>query len=183
MAGREREYERLPGRGMRRGSALQVIATFSRLWLGKDHLLLVDSNGFVETYKRFSFRDIQAITLTQTRRRAILNAIFLSCAVFCGLFILLDHAAITVVFGGLLALFVLLAMINSLSAPTCRCHLTTAVQTDELPSLRRLARANRVLSRLRPLIAAAQSEAAEQGKNAPRVSVAVPLTEAQGPSS
>jgi hypothetical protein len=55
MAGREREYARLPGRGMRRGSALQVIATFSRLWLGKDHLLLVDSNGFVETYKRFSF--------------------------------------------------------------------------------------------------------------------------------
>ena len=183
MAGREKEYERLPGRGMRRGATLQVSATFSRLWLGKDHLLLVDSNGFVETYKRFSFRDVQAVILTRTSRRAILNAIFLWCVVLCGLFILLDNEVVTVVFGGLAALVVLLAVINSLRGPTCRCHLTTAVQTDELPSLRRVPRANRVLSRLRPLIAAAQSEAAHQLESAPRLSVAKPLAEAQPPLS
>ena len=181
MAGREKEYERLPGRGMRRGAILQVVATFSRLWLGKDHLLLVDSNGFVETYKRFSFRDVQAVTLTRTTRRAILNAISLSCAVLCGLFILLGNEVVTVVSGGLAALLVLLAVINSLRGPTCRCHLTTAVQTDELPSLRRVPRANRVLSRLRPLIAAAQSEAAQQWESAPRVSVAKPLAETRPP--
>jgi hypothetical protein len=179
MASHEKEYERLPGRGRRRGAALQVIATFSRLWLGKDHLLLVDSNGFVETYKRFSFRDVQAVTLTRTARRAVLNAIFLSCAALCGLFILLGNEVVTVVFGGLAALFVLLAVINSLSGPTCRCHLTTAVQTDELASLRRVTHANRVLSRLRPLIAAAASEAAQQWESAPRVSVAKPIGETQ----
>ena len=182
MADREK-YERLPGRGVRRGSTLQVIATFSRLWLGKDHLLLVDSNGFVETYKRFSFRDVQAVTLTRTTRRTILNAIFLSCAVLCGLFILLGNEVVTVVFGILAALLVLLAVINSLRGPTCRCHLTTAVQTDELASLRRVHRANRVISRLRPLIAAAQSETAQQWESVPRISVAKSLAETQPPSS
>jgi hypothetical protein len=137
----------------------------------------------VETYKRFSFRDVQAVTLTRTSRRAILNAIFLSCVFLCGLFILLDNEMVTVVFGGLAALFVLLAVINSLGGRTCRCHLTTAVQTDELPSLRRVPRANRVLSRLRPLIAAAQSEAAHQLESAPRLSVAKPLAETQPPLS
>jgi hypothetical protein len=74
-------------------------------------------------------------------------------------------------------------VINSISGPTCRCHLTTAVQTNELPSLKRVARANRVLSRLRPLIAAAQSEAAQQWESAQKVSVAEPLAKAQPPLS
>jgi hypothetical protein len=44
------------------------------LWLGEDHLLCVDSNGYAETYKRFYFRDVQAITdSAQTRRRVDLE--------------------------------------------------------------------------------------------------------------
>jgi hypothetical protein len=55
---------------------------------------------------------------------------------------------------------VLLAFLvaNLLLGPTCVCHLKTAVQTEELPSLRRLRRARKVLARLRPLIVAAQGE-------------------------
>lgn len=153
-----REYEKLPGQGLRRGGFLVVTATRSRLWLGGDHLLLVDSNGYQESYKRFAFRDIEAITLTRTRRRLILNVVFcIPLAIFAGLAAFIPSQATQIFFGSVALLFAILVLINSLRGPTCRCDLTTAVQTDELASLRRLSRANKVLARLRPLIHAAQN--------------------------
>src|SRR2546426_6411511 len=57
------EYLRLPGRGRPRG--LRALLTGpSTLWMGGDHLLAVDSNGWRETYRRFGYRDIQAILIT-----------------------------------------------------------------------------------------------------------------------
>ena len=57
------EYLRLPGRGRPRG--LRALLTGpSTLWMGGDHLLAVDSNGWRETYRRFDYRDIQAILIT-----------------------------------------------------------------------------------------------------------------------
>ncbi len=162
-----REYEKLPGRGLRRGGFMVVVATHSRLWLGSDHLLLVDSNGYQETYKRFAFRDIQAITLTRTRRRAILNAVFATPAVIFALLAAFNSSpAAQITFGSLALLFAILVLINSLRGPTCRCDLTTAVQTDELASLRRLSRANKVLARLRPLVLSAQNAPSTTAPNA-----------------
>lgn len=152
-----REYEKLPGRGLRRGGFLVVTATHSRLWLGADHLLLVDSNGYQESYKRFAFRDIQAITLTRTARRLILNVVLgFPLAVFGLLAAFIPSEVAQVIFGSLALLFAIAILINSLRGPTCRCDLTTAVQTDELASLRRLSRADKVLARLRPLIQSVQ---------------------------
>jgi hypothetical protein len=54
--------------------------------------------------------------------------------------------------------FSLVAVINSLYGPTCVCHVKTAVQTDELPSLRRLRQARNVLARLQPLITEPQGQ-------------------------
>ena len=41
---------------------------------------------------------------------------------------------------------------------TCRCLIRTAVQTEELPSLRRVRNADKVLARIRPLIESAQRQ-------------------------
>jgi hypothetical protein len=47
-------------------------------------------------------------------------------------------------------------MANLILGRTCRCFLRTAVQTEQLPPLDRVRRAQKVFARLRPLIAAAQ---------------------------
>ena len=69
----EKQYERLTR--ARRRQAGFVAATYIRtsLWLGKDHLLCIDSNGYSETYKRFYFQDIQAVSIRLTQRRQVWN--------------------------------------------------------------------------------------------------------------
>ena len=158
MAPKVKEYQRLPGVGPRKTGLVAVSATRSRLWLGNDHLLAVDSTGYTEEYKRFYFRDIQAVSLYQTRRGPVTNVI---CAAIGGLFYMFALAQS----GGLAAflwtiagLFLTVVLANSLAGPTCVAHIKTAVQTEELPSLRRVWQTRKILKRLRPLIAAAQGE-------------------------
>lgn len=153
MARAEKEYRKLPGRGSRRGTFL----TYSRLWLGKDHLLIVDSNGFAESYKRFYFRDIQALTVTRTSRRAQWN-IALGCgAALFGVFALASEEGALVFFAILAGLCVGGAIFNTVRGATCRVSLTTAVQSEQLPSLGRIPRARKILAQLQPLIRAAQT--------------------------
>ena len=78
-------YRKLPGRGNRRDGGF-IGGTFrqSRLWLGQDHLLSVDSTLSSQDLKRFYFRDIQAITVRRThtgRTWNIVNAVL--TAIFC----------------------------------------------------------------------------------------------------
>jgi hypothetical protein len=60
-------------------------------------------------------------------------------------------------------------VINNVLGPACKTYLRTAVQLEELPSLNRIGRTNRVLARIRPLISAvqgsmSQDEAAQRVK-------------------
>jgi hypothetical protein len=158
MAAKEQEYRRLPGRGVRRGAFLQVTATFSRLWLGRDHVLLVDSTGYSEDYKRFFFCDIQAIAITKTPRGRNWNVFFVAVALPAALLAAVAGPVGAVVFGIIAGALALMLLANVARGPTAICHLRTAVQTEELPSLNRLRRARKVLARIRPLIIAAQGE-------------------------
>jgi hypothetical protein len=158
MAATEREYRRLPG------AVHTGIAIRSRLWAGRDHLLAVYSSGYSENYKRFYFRDIQAVILRKTRTARTINEILTPLA--CIILALALSLSIAGGFDDGFAIFwwilgaVLLAFLvpNILMGPTCVCHLKTAVQTEELTSLRRLRRARKVLARVQPLIVAAQGE-------------------------
>lgn len=156
-------YQRLTRAGSRRAFSV-AFQSRSSLWLGTDHLLCIDSNRFVENYKRFYFRDIQAIIICKSNRRAIWNAI-LTVPVFGCLLGLLgtltssDHdnkefGSLVVL--GFLAIFLLVMLVNTLRGMGCNCYLRTAVQVEELPSLRRLPKTRKVMAKLRPLIAAAQ---------------------------
>src|ERR1700742_3857011 len=51
----------------RTGFSVAVLARTS-LWLGPDHLLRIESNGYSESYKRFYFRDIQGFIVQRTTR-------------------------------------------------------------------------------------------------------------------
>jgi len=161
----EKEYQRLSRAQRRPGVGLAVSAGFSSLWLGKDHLLTIESTGYTEEYKRFYYRDIQAITIRKTRRQAVLGIvmgiitlIFAMLGVYFGTTPGDDAGSIFcwIVAGVLGVLFV----INLAAGPTTTCYLRSAVQTEELPSLGRWRRANKALARLRPYIIAAQGELA-----------------------
>jgi len=160
MTTEDQEYVRLPGRG-------QTSSFFSRtrctLWLARDHLLQVElSAGYQESGRRFYFRDIQSLILVKTKRWQIINLIL---GTLTGGLLLLTAALAKATKGsggGEVALLIaggifgLILLVNLLAGPTCMCHLKTAVQEEELPSLRRLRRARKIIGRLQPLIEQAQ---------------------------
>ena len=77
MATKQKEYQRLPGQ-----SSFFIVGVRSKLYLAKDHLLRVNSNGWTENYRRFYFTDIQAIVvnLTDGRRLSGFVVHFILCA-------------------------------------------------------------------------------------------------------
>jgi hypothetical protein len=159
MAAKPKEYRRLPGSGQRKQGLVAFVSIRSRLWLGKDHILAIDSMRFSEDYKRFYFRDIQAVIIRKTHSGRIQNLVFGVLALpplgFC--FAQSDRGGVIacLVIAGV---FLACLLLNLLFGPTCHCDLQTAVQTERLPSLGRLWRARKVLARLRPLIAEAQGQ-------------------------
>jgi hypothetical protein len=185
MPAQPKEYRRLPGRGVRREGILSSAFTAkrSRLWLGRDHLLLVETQWFTEEYRRFPFRDLQAVIIRQTTRGKITNLVLGLLVLLFGLLGTLFATGGWLVFwlilAGVLLLFLLL---NALLGPTGFCHLRTAVQMEEMPSLRRVNRARKVMARVRPLIAEAQGQLAA-AEAPPLVAPAAGTPEAAAPAS
>ena len=142
-------YLRLPGSG--RG-----MIGIARLWLGPDHLLAVHSTGYSEDYKRFYFRDIQAIITRKTEFGKIVNAglVFLSMVFLAPA--LAATGALQLILGICAAISILAFLLNWWRGPTCVCHIRTAVQTEKLPSLNRLRTVRKVLGILRPMVEQAQ---------------------------
>ena len=141
-------YRRLPGKRRTLGGS-------STLWISEDHLLLVKSTRVAEQYRRFYFRDIQAVLIREKRfslKRNILDMVFWLGIVW----IYLAHAPLTALFGAAVLLY------KRFSGPYCVCHIQTAVQTKPLPSLYRLRVAEEVLNRIAPLIESAQAREVEE---------------------
>jgi hypothetical protein len=172
MQNTPKPYCRLPGTGFRRelpGWAIVllffIIGIFAllfrgrrvQLWLGDEHLLLVEWDGYREYYKRFDYRDIQAFIVRKTFEGKIINGILIVISTFFW-GIALISPEVRVAFLILAGIMGLLLLANILSGPTCECRVCTAVQTELLPSLGRLSRARKVLDRIRPFIVAAQGQ-------------------------
>ncbi|MDQ3624821.1 MAG: hypothetical protein M3463_20460 [Verrucomicrobiota bacterium] len=152
-------YQRLPGSGLR-----AVLSTRSTLWLAPDHLLSLDRTVGSESYRRFYFRDIEALVIRRTNTGLIRNWTYLGLALLCGLPLLgaglwaPDQTGWFVAASVASGFWLLLLLINALRGPTCRTHIRTAVQIEELPSLGRLSTAIRTIARIKPLIEEAQGE-------------------------
>lgn len=176
-------YRKLPGRGMRREGnfIISVSAHRSALWLGADHMLLVDSTIASQDLKRFYFRDIQAITVRKTHSGRTLNIVMtILTAIMCGFALAVNDSA------GRIALFVIgsifgtTVLVNSLFGPTCETHLQTAVQREQLPSLCRLRNARKVLRILRPLLEQAQGQiSTEEARARATTLTAAPIAHAR----
>lgn len=152
----EPEYQRLTRAQTNSAFAVAVVSRTS-LWLAPDHLLLISTNGYAETYKRFYFRDIQALITQRTAANTIFNIVLAVPFVLAVAFgLVVPQAGGKIFLLSLAGLLALLALINLVRGQTCRCFLRTAVQTEPLLSLKRVRGAEKVFNQLRPLIVAAQ---------------------------
>jgi len=158
-------YRKLPG--TRRGFIQK-----SSVWAGPDHLLLVRGSRFRDEYKRFYYRDVQAMAVARaprfhvsTRMAAMAVACWVAFAVIQILprlssgFESIGLVAMAVAAETGLTLFgiVLVAVWAYVSGrQSCRCRIYTAVSADELPSVYRLWTARKFLAAVEPLIAQTQ---------------------------
>lgn len=148
---------RLPGRRLDGTSS-------GALWLTSSHLLQVQ-NGFTrESYRRFAYRDIQALGLRRTSRGVVYNLILGGMVLLFTILAALVFSASTWaagVFGGIAVFFLLLMVFNILRGPTVRCDLRTAVGLYPLPSLGRMRPARRALELIRQRVEAVQGALSE----------------------
>jgi len=167
-----KRYQRLPGTGYRRlVPAWAMLLLFFvigifvlllrgrrvQLWLGNDHLLVVDWDGYREYYKRINYCDIQSMVIHRTMEGKIVNALLGAIVpLFVAFGLTAGEMAVTVALLIIAAFFGVILLANFLAGPTCRAQLRTAVQTEQLHSLTRLRTAHKVLDRLRPLVVAVQ---------------------------
>jgi hypothetical protein len=148
----KRPYRRLRGRGRRTSGCVAVGAPIHTIWLADDHLLLRESvYGMSESYKRFYFRDVQAIIVRRSPRWIAWIAIWMF---LCLVFIFCYGVAHKQGWGWpfLSGLCFLLAVVQLARGPTCVTHLVTAVQRELLGSLNTVRKARRALKTLVPLI-------------------------------
>ncbi len=149
-------YSRLPG--VRRG-----LIRKAALWEGSDHILSVTGTRFSEQYRRFYYRDIQALVVQRRARSGSIGA-WLLVIVLGALFALVGHfaAAATAwlrisswIASSLLFLYLVSRLIISLKY-SCRCYVQTAVTWEELPSLYRIWNTRKTLERMRGRIMESQ---------------------------
>src|SRR2546425_13007038 len=108
------EYMRLTRSRPRRGSFFSGLATSSSLWLGKDHLLNIDSNRFSEQYKRFYFRDIQAIATVRNKRREAWNILLTLFVLSSLLFVVAGTPRVA---GAWALIFLIMLLVNNVLGP------------------------------------------------------------------
>ena len=154
MARNTSGYKRLPGRG-------STLAGYHRMWLGDDHVLLVKSGTMNETYRRFFFADIQAITLRRTDFGKYLNGAFGFMFFVFALIALQVSGAGGIALWCLAAPFLLMLVTNLAQGPTCATYIKTAVQNERIHALGRVRTANKFRDHVRPLISATQASLTE----------------------
>lgn len=136
------------------------LGTYTSLWLGSDHLMIVTSTGYGESYARLQLRDVKGFFITKSDRRMWWRLVWAVPATIC-----LIIAVVAVVNGEVpvfSAIFFALTgtglVWNEIMGPGCHAFVVTGVQTAKLPSMVRQKKARRVLGRLQPLIEAAQAD-------------------------
>lgn len=137
-------YKKIGGGG--RSGRLAV--TQDSLWRGADHLLVVERDSYNETYKRFYFSDIESISIRRTKRQMhymIIFSIILALLTWVALVTTGFERGFTIFW---IIFFLVPFLYNLFRGPTCVTQITTAVQKEELPALRRVRKAERILAEI-----------------------------------
>ena len=157
-----KDYIRLPGIKRKTG------AGFAKLYLGKDHLLLVNSEFFSESYRRFYYKDIHSISVYKSASGLITNCFLIGiislllCLAGLGYSYWHWEPYLFMAPAIPLALFLIILLVNTAKGPTCKTKIITAAQTEELASLHHWWQTHRVLKKILPKIHEAQGQISPQ---------------------
>lgn len=151
MANAPKIYSKLVGW---RGS----VGTRISLWLGPDHVLLVEANMMTERYQRIWLRDLQGFFVRPSREARW------SIGVGAGLVLIFGSLALATdeaapVFWTLFTLCLPVLIFGLAGARTCHFYAVTAVQRIEWPNVARRRQVRKLLARLEPLVREAQRDA------------------------
>ena len=141
------------------GKKRSLIGT-DRIWFGQDHLLIVESTGVSERYKRFFFKDIQAVRLIQAKKSigkyVFLAALFLAAG-FLGVWAWNSRIQELAFFPAAAFLFLLYYLIRMvIKGPLCECWIYSSVQREKIKPVTTLKTGKKLLELLIPEIKAAQ---------------------------
>jgi hypothetical protein len=121
------------------------LAMRSRIYQGPDHLLVIQSTGYTEEYKRIFYRDIRYVEVRPNQRRVVLG--FVLAALIAAFALLLFVSLVAGLI--LMAPFVIALVFHLVRGPTCDCYVTTGVQTLKVPTPRRRSKVARFIAFLR----------------------------------
>ncbi|MCX8157534.1 MAG: hypothetical protein N3J91_13995 [Verrucomicrobiae bacterium] len=161
-------YQSFGSTGVGKGSLQMISPARVRLYFGPDHLLQVEKLLIHEHYHRLYFRDLQALLWVKTKTwlwHTLLLAI--PCLLLAAGTILALGSGAEIVLGLLAGALFLFLLDNLRRGPTCRVFLKTPLQYVELPSVKRVKEAQRLLQLLRPWITQYQSPHATPPPPAP----------------
>jgi hypothetical protein len=133
-------------------------SSFARhaLYSEQDHLLCI-TGSYTETYRRFFYRDLQAVMIRKTVAGFYMNvALGLLVVTFIALGLRSFEWMFTSVYWILGLIFTIPLIINLWLGPTCECRFQTAVQFERVEALNRLKKARKVIQQIMPMIESAQ---------------------------
>lgn len=148
-------YTNIPGIGTGRGTFR--LAMRSRLYQAADHLLVVQSSGFTEDYRRFFYRDIRCVVIRKTQQYLWTNVVL--AAIILLLCLLRLQSVPWLVVAMLCFIPGVLLIVNLVRGPTCSCHITTSVQTVNLPTPQRLGKVPLFIEFLKTKVPSAPADA------------------------
>ncbi len=146
-------YKKLPGHWR---------APFTRrtLWQGPDHLLWVEKALMQEHYRRFYFKDIQAVFVRRNWRHHLWTLFWAVLVCAGGSLAMLSAETPDLpdffVPAGFALLGCVALLINLLRGPCCEFYLQTAVQLERLTNMVRQRRALKMADRIKALAEKAQ---------------------------
>jgi hypothetical protein len=130
---------------------------YSQLWLGPDHILLLNSSRIAEEYKRFAFADIQSIVVTELPSRTVAQVVLTIAALaWMALWFAVQtpFAKWSLLVTGAIGL--LIPIVDIARGTRCRCYLHTEVSQEHLAPVSRTKIAQKFLASVRPAIEGVQ---------------------------
>jgi hypothetical protein len=113
-------------------------------------LLQIERDGYAENYRRFHYADIEIFTVRLDNRRRNIAIVFgIVVAAMVALAVFLNSGGGSIFFLCCAGFFMIPFIYNLVRGPTCIVHVTTAVQREELQSVRRVKQALRLMQVIR----------------------------------
>ena len=132
-------------------------------WMAQDHLVCVETSWFVERYRRFAFRDIEAVVIRRNDSARTWTLLWTVLLLAGAAMVFPPAADGTVrVFGAILAVPALLGLVlNAMRGPCCTTALRTRVSVPNVRAWRRLRTARRAVAELAAAVEAVQGTLSE----------------------